>query len=383
MEHPPFENCRLTTMTLVFLLEGAVNLSPAFYLLPITNVEFTLPKRQKKKFELPHCSTPGAILSMRFSGETRGIIRSTSGRYFKNSITIDLSTKTKNVSIKLSQAKIQMCGASSEEQGLEGAQYIIDHLINIQDEIDYIHANKDIAQETLKWLKEETKGNKVKRPVYKEEEIRIVTDEEGREEEIIEKIFSHFEEDFSIKSVDDFSHAPDQRIASFLIKYNNFEHHSVYMSELEWIVSLDKIITRPLAIKKVIKAMVNYNYNLGFTVDRFALHRLISHRSGFFSSYDNCVEHCVNIKLPYVPDKDEGIVRRKNKVPCHCFLVYRSGVVTQTGPGKEKMKEAYDLFWKCILEIKDQIILEPNKKDQPTLEEGKRKIKIRLRNTSM
>lgn len=359
--HPPFENCRLTTMTLVFLLEGTVNLYPAFYLLPITNVEFTLPKRQKKKFELPHCSTPGAILSMRFSGETRGIIRSTSGRYFKNSITIDLSTKTKNVSIKLSQGKIQMCGASSEEQGLEGAQYIIDHLIKIQDEIDYIQENKDITQATLKWLEEETRGKKVKRPIY-EEEIKVLTDEDGHEVEVIEKVFSHFEEDFNIKSVDDdhLAQAPDQRIASFLLKYNNFEYHSIYMAEMEWIISLERVITRPLSIKKVIKAMVNYNYNLGFTVDRFILSQLMSHRRGFFSSYDNCVEHCVNIKLPYVPDKDEGIVRRKNKVPCHCFLVYRSGVVTQTGPGKEKMKEAYDLFWKCILEIKDQIMLEPN-----------------------
>jgi len=371
MEYPPFEQCRLTTMTLVFVLEGSVFLEEAFSLLPITRIDFTPPKRQKKKFELPHCPVPGSILSMRYSGDTRGIIRSTSGRYFKNSITIDLSTTTKNVSIKLSQSKIQMCGASSEEQGREGAQYIIDHLLTIQDELDYIQNNKVVAKATFDWLVEATKGNPISRPIYKIEKRLVYDKERGEEVEIQEQVFSHDEKDFKIERPKDLSKSPDQRIANFLFRQHaDFEYHSFFVSEIEWILTLEQVTTRPLKIKNVLKAMVNYNYNLGFTVDRYALFEQMLGRNGFISSYDNCIEHCVKIKLPYHPD--EGIVKRKNKVPCHCFLVYKSGVVTQTGPGEEKMREAYDLFWRSILEIKDKIMLKEHPKRRVIIKRNNR-----------
>lgn len=370
--YPPFEDCRLTTMTLVFILEGSVELEPAFSLLPITRIDFAPPKRQKKKFELPHCSIPGAILSIRYSGETRGIVRSTNGGYFKNSITIDLSTTTKNVSTKLSQTKIQMCGASSEEQGQEGAQYLINHLLVLQEEIDYIKANPDKARETLNWLVEKTKGRQVSRPVY-QTITKTVTNEKGEEVYVDEKVFVRNERDFRIMVPTDLTEAPNERIANFLIRqHTDFDYHSFLSAEMEWILGLKKIISQPLKIKKVIKAMVNYNYNLGFTVDRYTLYVQMLDRNGFISSYDNCIEHCVTIKLPYQPDPDEDMVRRK-KVPCHCFLVYKSGVVTQTGPGGEKMKEAYNLFWKSILEIKDRIAIEIYPLRQP----AKRKVVIK------
>ena len=376
MEHPSFEQCRLTTMTLVFILEGCVSLEPAFSLLPITRMEFTPPKRQKKKFELPHCSTPGAILSMRYSGDTRGIIRSTSGRYFKNSITIDLSTREKNVSIKLSQSKIQMCGASSEGQGREGAQHLIDHLLAIQDDLDYIQSNKEQAKATLAWLIEATRGKQVSRPVYRTETIALPNEEDGGVDMFKQQVFDHNEKDYKIEIPEDLSKAPDERIAKFLFCHHaDFDFHSFFVSEMEWILSIDQVTTRPLSIKKVLKAMVNYNYNLGFTVDRYTLFEEMLGRNGFVSSYDNCVEHCVKIKLPYIPDEDEGTVRRKNKVPCHCFLVYKSGVVTQTGPGEEKMRKAYDLFWKSILEIKDKIMLEMHPAPAPP----KRRVVIKRR----
>ena len=376
MEYPPFEQCRLTTMTLVFILEGCVSLEPAFSLLPITRMEFTPPKRQKKKFELPHCQTPGAILSMRYSGDTRGIIRSTSGRYFKNSITIDLSTREKNVSIKLSQSKIQMCGASSENQGREGAQHLIDHLLIIQEELDYMQGNLEQAKSTLAWLVDATKGKQVSRPVHVIQTQIVTNADTGEDEEIKESVFSHNEKDYKIEIPEDLSGAPDERIAKFLVRHHaDFDFHSFFVSEMEWILSIDQVTTRPLSIRKILKAMVNYNYNLGFTVDRYTLYEEMLGRHGFVSSYDNCVEHCVKIKLPYIPDDDEGSVRRKNKVPCHCFLVYKSGVVTQTGPGEEKMREAYDRFWKSILEIKDKIMIEMH----PVPEPPKRRVIIKRR----
>lgn len=331
MEFPPFESCKLTTMTLVFNLEGNVSLDPAFSLLPITHIDFIPPKRQRKKLDLPH-GNPGDILSIRYSGETRGIVRSASKGYFKNSITIDLSTKNKNVSIKLSRSKIQMCGASSEEQGREGAQYLLDHLLAIQDELDYLQSSEK-AEETYEWLVERSKG-------------QPIACEEGKDYEII---------------IPELDNAPDMRIAKFLSRQcEEFTYYSHLVDELKWILSIKQVTTRPLEIKKVLKVMVNYNYNLEFQVDRYKLYEEMLDNNGFFSSYNNLIEHCVKIKLPYIPE-EEG-TRKKNKVPCHCFLVYKSGVVTQTGPGEEKMKEPYERFWKCILGIKDKIILKDDKK---------------------
>lgn len=377
MEYPPFEQCRLTTMTLVFILDGSVTLEPAFSLLPITRMDFEAPKRQKKKFELPHCSTPGAILSMRYAGETRGIIRSTSKGYFKNSVTIDLSTITKNVSIKLSQSKIQMCGASSEEQGREGAQHLIDHIIVIQNMLDYIQERKELAYETLAWLRDKTKGLSMTRPVHKTISKYVWDEECEKEIEIKEQVFSHNELDHEIILPEDLQQAPNREIAEFLLRQSDdFTYHSVFMMELEWVLSLKQVTTRPLAIKKIFKAMVNYNYNLGFTVDRFALCQEIHGQNGFISSYDNCIEHCVKIKLPYIPKDEEVVVRKKNKTHCHCFLVYKSGVVTQTGPGGEEMKEAYNLFWQSILDIKDRIML-----TDPVVQPDRRVIIIRRRSS--
>lgn len=334
-------------MTLVFILNGRVSLDTVFPLLPITRIQVTLPKRQKKKFELPHCSTPGAMLSIRYAGETRGIIRSATGRYFKNSITIDLSTTTKNVSIKLSQSKIQMCGASSEEQGREGAQHLIDHLLRIQEELDYMKAHPEATQASRDWLVKMTQGNRVDRSTDTGE----------------------VESDFTLVPIESMEACPDPRIGAFLGRQaGDFDYHSFFLNEIDWICTLDTVATPDLSIRLINKAMVNYNYNLGFTVDRHALCDGMQYRHGFISSYDNCVEHCVKIKLPYTPTEDEGNARRKNKVPCHCFLVYRSGVVTQTGPGEERMEQAYNLFWQSILEIRDQIKVDTvPPKTNPTL----------------
>ena len=358
MSYQPFKDCRLTTMTLVFVLDGSVSLDEAFALLPVTRLNIAQPKRQKKKVELPHCDKPGAILSMRYRGDTRGIVRSTSSNFFKNSITIDLSTKSKNVSIKLSQTKIQMCGASSEEVGREGAQYLINHLLEIQDIIEYMKANPEKAKETKDWLIASCKGDNVERPIYKI--VKRVTRQGDELQQWEEQVFSHMEKDFSL-ILPKIEEAPDKRIAELLLRQQgDFEFHSFFVSEIDWIMNVTHIATRNLGINKIVKAMVNYNYNLGFIVDRGALHDLMIDRKGFISSYDNCVEHCVKIKLPYINEKDEGSVRRKSKVPCHCFLIYKSGVVTQTGPGDEKMEKAYNLFRDCIEEIKSKIIL-----DQP------------------
>jgi len=336
-----FESLRVTTATLIISLQGTVNLDAAFGLLPIARIHLPPPKRHTQKYKIPHCGKPGSIYSLRYKGYVRGIIRSTSSRPFKNSITIDVSTKEKNVSIKLSSTKIQMCGASSVEQGIEGANYIIDAILEIQDQLDHLRANPERALHALTWVKENSRGE----PIQK-----IDPDDPSKKSTV----------DYKIKELPSPPPEIDAKMAQFLSRQMpDFLYHSDFIAELDWILTLQQITTRPLGIEQVCKAMVNYNYDLGFHIDRYELVRQIDGLNGFYARYHNSVEHNVTIELPYeVPDHHKSM-RRKNKNPCHTFLVYASGLVTQSGPGEELMRDAYYLFNETIMSIRDKIMI-PN-----------------------
>jgi hypothetical protein len=121
-------------------------------------------------------------------------------------------------------------------------------------------------------------------------------------------------------------------------------------------VSVKTIVTQPLVIDQVCTAMVNYNYDLGFDIKRYELKTRIHGLNGFFSRYYNSVEHNVTIELPYDIPNEHRLMRRKNKRPCHTFLVYMSGLVTQSGPGEELMRDAYYRFMETINQIRPYII---------------------------
>lgn len=361
LAYTPFEQQTPTTMTLIFTLDGVINLPFAFEVLPITPVHFDVPKRQRKKIDLPHLAVPGAILSMRYSGRTRGVVRSQKPTYFKNSITIDLCSEQKNISIKLTKSKIHMCGASSEIQGREGAQLLLDHLLRLQDEMDYISNSPGEILAVLCWIENLVKGEETTRIVQRLERVTQY-DEKKRKYVRVNVLVSDGERtDYKINTPLNLNYddCPNPRIAKFILAgIDEYKYYSELENKIEFIRNEVNIIDRPLQICDVIKVMVNFNYKLGFFVDRYSLGNNMPTEDGFFVSYDNCVDYSVKIKLPYAPDKlEEKTVRKKNKVKCHCFLVYKSGVVTQTGPGGERMKYAYDLFWKNILKIKESIML--------------------------
>jgi hypothetical protein len=155
-----FENIKVTTMTVVVNLEGCAIIEAAFPLLPITRMD--LPKNlvTTKKFKIPWPGQQyaGKILSTKFVGITRGLIKTNKAKSFRNSVGIDICTSVKNVSAKLSKNKIHMCGPNSEALAIETAQHIINHLINIQKELDYINEHIPERDEVIRWLIRETKG---------------------------------------------------------------------------------------------------------------------------------------------------------------------------------------------------------------------------------
>jgi hypothetical protein len=148
-------------MTAIVDLEGSAIIESSFPLLPITRLQLKDTNKVTKKFKIPWPGKEyaGCIFSAKYAGVTRGIVKTASNKSFRNSVAIDICTSVKNVSAKLVKNKIHMCGPNSEALAIETAQHIVNHLINIQKELDYINNYVPERDEVIKWLIRETKSD--------------------------------------------------------------------------------------------------------------------------------------------------------------------------------------------------------------------------------
>lgn len=336
----PYEELRVTTITLVMTLSGTVYTENAFNLLPITRVEIQQ-TRESSKCKLPHCSVPGSILSMRYKQNTRGIIKNKT-QPFKNAVTIDISTTKKNISMKLSGSSIQMCGASSKDDGIEAATHVLNHLKKIQYMLDIIQNDTNKGSKEIEWVKMNTLGNVIIKDFY---EIRHCNN-------VTLRIYRTINDNEIIKPINPIPDNLNIELTLFLLSLcDDFRYHSDMCLKLNHIPNVLNVIEQPLNLKHVGESMVNYNYSLGFQVDRNILNQLMDGRNGFISRHDNALNSSVTIELPYELPHIAVTKRRKGKIPHHTFLVYKSGSVTQSGPGGEIMRDAYYLFINTIANI--------------------------------
>lgn len=352
----PYGELPITTMTMIISLTGGVNVRDAFQLLQITRITISR-MRETSKCKLPHCVIPGSILSVRYKEGVRGIIKNNSGP-FKNAVTVDISTLKKNISLKLSTLSIQMCGASSKEDGIEAATHIINHLKNIQRLMNEMKRDIDHTNMILDWISQETKGP----------EIDVVDVSFEKVGNVLLKIENPRKDNLVIKPQKLIPEHFNKKIAMFLLSFSNeFHYHSQFNKKIRFIPKARTLVDENLAIESVDQAMVNNNYKLGFQVDRTALNAFINGKNGFISRYNNALTTCVSIELPYKPLASTTIKRKKTKVPHHTFLVYKSGSVTQSGPGGILMENAYYLFIDTIKELMPYIIY---KNDQEQSEQS-------------
>lgn len=455
MHIPDFDTLKITTMTVIVNLSGNVEIDYVVPLLEITRLKLKTPIRQTRKFKIPFCATPGAILSVKYDGMTRGIVKSVTKTSFRNSVTIDICTSVKNISTKLSRNKIHMCGPNSKELALETAGHILTHLRNIQADLDYIHDNLDKRDATLEWIMKAVKGDEYiidsetqdivlldigeeleeledseddsTQGIYRQRyriktadgtyRARIydvkyegwqpgdtvkdgrVLDADGNpymvvvagETEVMELGRNLFSDENNVNFKDakgqivrirrskiitvekvfslvypkeypnNYPEEVDTRIANFYIKHiPDYIYHDIYCLYLNSIKDIAKIMDTDVGIDRVDMAMINYSYHLQMNIVRGKLAEFINGYNDFTARFDNTSDHCVTITLPYDVPEHLKKIRRKNKTPCHTFMVYKSGIVTQSGPNIELMKEAYYKFMNTLSEISDLIA----KKDQ-------------------
>ena len=106
--------------------------------------------------------------------------------------------------------------------------------------------------------------------------------------------------------------------------------------------------------------MRNFDFHLGFKVNRARLAQLMNGRNGFITIYKAGITNGVSVKALINPEPDEieytpsGKVKRK-KPKTHSFIVFGSGSVIQSGKHFDKMEAIYYKFRDTILEIEDEI----------------------------
>ena len=350
-----FEDLKITTMTLVFELDHVINKGSVFHLLPITRVD-TDQHYQAQKYVIPNSSEPGSVLSIKYRNMVRGIVENNKPRFFKNTVPAKMATSVKNVSLKISPKTLQLVGAASRQNGLEASQFMIDHILFIKKQMDLIKSNPVLYQQCVEWIENNTQGHFVPRTIVKQQVTKhmILRVHRNTTDHLIELpvVPAHLQCD----------------IMSFLLSLSSDQqYYGDYISKIRNIIHLEDIIDgNSLTIKRINEVMVNYNYNLGFRVNRDELNRLINGRHGLYSYYDNALVNCVTVELPY----DEKLLDYKAKklkkdITHHTFLIYKSGAVTQSGPcsntqpgpSGKLMQHAFETLIQSVNEIKHLIML--------------------------
>ena len=150
----------------------------------------------------------------------------------------------------------------------------------------------------------------------------------------------------------------DERVVKFFIKYApDYRYYEHYMSFIDDVLHIDTVAEFPVAIDQVFPLMVNFSYSLNMIINRPALARCIDGVDGFKAYYNNTTDHCVTVVLPYKPTKEMKLLKKNkaNKENQHTFMIYKSGLVTQSGPNLPLVRGAYIKFNNFIRSVADQV----------------------------
>jgi len=235
-----------------------------------------------------------------------------------------------------------MCGPTSLEMGQEAIHHLFGHIHEIQENIKHIQSNLEEAEKALGWVVEHTKGTlktRTEREMISCVNVTLAVTENYEDYSVVVPTEKEIQES-----------GCDQKIIRFLLRQcPEFDHHSQLCEDFRHIIQVDWVIEDQLKCENIYKAMVNYNYHLGFKIDRQHLKNIFDRVDGeWCARYDPRLDHTVTIQIPYEVPAKLKFMRKKDKVHCHTFMVQKSGVVTQSGPDEEMMEEAYYNFMNVI-----------------------------------
>nr|QBK91147.1 MAG: hypothetical protein LCPAC202_01210 [Pithovirus LCPAC202] len=354
------DSLTISTMTAVVILDGMVDYIKAFPLLRITrpNDQQELHLIRAGNIQLA-ADQKARVIYAKYKKNIRGIISRKTVKSkkpnstFANSVTISLKldisglTKkqvgsitdgTKDINLKLSSEKIQMCGSKSRKMSMVAAQHVVDNLIEVETLLRWIDQNTEHAKVTACWVLSVVRGG-----------IYLDLNNPGTIGVRNKKLCQN-----EIPDIPKNIYSP---LAKYLISSAwDFSEYTLFKKNVEWILTVKHII-RPtesdniyLRPSKVITAMVNFNYPLGFKVRRMALCKIIEKlRPGCRARYNNQYDSHVRIYYPCLSEE------HPDKVKYSTLIVYSTGHVTQSGPNPEIGYRVHRAFMKLANKIRSHI----------------------------
>lgn len=321
----PFDDLKVSLITYVVNAKGNYDRETIFETFPIKLLPKNEKKRETKKNKPPFIpNSAGSIISLVFGDSFRGIQRSP----FKNTTSITMCLAERNMSVfifdsETDSTNFRFAGAKKVEHVHECLGFISKYLVEVQEMLDYIQANNDIYLKVIKWMKEtiEDKDNKLK-------PLPTIPDD------------------------------IDKKIATYLLSfYPEFSAWSDYETVINWIGNVERVVSpgfEKINVNSIISTMTNYNYSLGFTVNRPVLAKLAA-KTKFTPIFDNTSKQ-PSVKLELVYQRDESFSGiRKKKESKHTIQIHRSGNTTQSGPSSALMKPVYEYFMTFIMEVRHLI----------------------------
>lgn len=323
-QYPSLEDLPATTMTYVVNLEGNIDLESVYECFPLIPINIPTNKKKTKNKKIPHLpENKGKMYTIKYGDNTRGNIVSIpeTGKYLKNSVLLKLGLHDKNVAVGISKSSFHITGVKNYSNVQETVEYLMQYLRDTQELLEYISLNPEKVTEIDNWILKNLRGE---------------NDVMNRVEQIPDTL--------------------DAKIIGFLkLSWWEFTNFDDYYSLFQWIIKCKEIITPDLKVIGDKLIMANYNYDLGFLINRDELAQRIRNETEFTVIYDNSETYYIKIELPYIRDESFDLIRKKPKIPKHTLLIYKSGKVTQSGPGFDLMKICYDKFRTEICRLRPYI----------------------------
>lgn len=312
---PVFEFSRLkpiSTTVIVTYDVDYLNLPALFALLPVTfqslPTHLNLQKKQGKIRLPPELNCPGEILSMRYDGQVRGIVRSEKARSFPHSIIIDIGTSERIISVKLSKT-LELTGPTTMEIAREGTEYIIGHVKKCQSYLNLIKNNKELAIRVKNKFLYAISGGTVDIQSLNQTEMEIW------------KFYETQTKGYTTDKAGDF---------------------------LEFIIDFDRdLYSGTLEIHDMESEMVNIQFNLGFSINTVAFARIMN-QDPFLCKFTNAkTAAAVNVYYNYTKlDRITGLPKESK----HTIRVNKSGHVRHSGPNLRLMEPVYYTFIQRVLQ---------------------------------
>jgi hypothetical protein len=236
---------------------------------------------------------PGTVITASYCGVTRGILKNRKKKYFKHSVSIDITCRGSLVNAKISDKGVHLCGITSKEMAQETMGYILNHIKEIQLLLDYANNNQ-----------------------------------EDRDKNI-----------------------PSEKVAKFYLRMvSDLVYHTDFCTLLDWVKDIKWVSSINQEQGETLIRVKNSNSklksNIGICVDFARKFKELFPQYRIF--YDNAIKPgTVTINIPY---------ETKDGFSFHTILLQKSGSFTHSGPYGKENKIGYDKFINAMRQMLPYIV---------------------------